>query len=203
MDDIMSVLVGGEGDMVDQLAEQLKADRKIVISGEIQDWCVEDVCMQIMKWNQEDKNIIPEKRKKIYLLIHTPGGDAFSGMNMLDVITASDTPVITVGFGMCASMGFYLLCAGKERYCFPNTVVLLHDGASAIQTTSRKGRDIQNFYERLDERFEEFVVQHTNMGHEYLESVADREMYMFGEEAKEKGVVDKLIGVDCKLNEVL
>ena len=36
----------------------------------------------------------------------------------------------------------------------------------------------------------------------YLESVADREMYLFGQEAKEKGIVDKIIGVDCRLNEV-
>ena len=40
------------------------------------------------------------------------------------------------------------------------------------------------------------------MTHEYLESVADRELYMFGDEAKEKGVVDKIIGVDCRLSEV-
>lgn len=201
MEDIMNLLVGGD-DTIDVLAESLKADRKLILNGEVDSWCVEEICMQIMKWNQDDKDIMPEKRKKIYLLINTPGGDAFSGMNMLDVITCSETPVVTIGYGMCCSMGFYLLCAGKERYCFPNTIVLLHDGSNSIQTTSRKGKDIQAFYDKLDEKLQEFVVEHTNMDADYLESVADREMYLFGQEAKEKGIVDKIIGVDCRLNEV-
>ena len=155
MEDIMNLLVGGD-DTVDVLAESLKADRKLILNGEVDSWCVEEICMQIMKWNQDDKDIMPEKRKKIYLLINTPGGDAFSGMNMLDVITCSETPVVTIGYGMCCSMGFYLLCAGKERYCFPNTIVLLHDGSNSIQTTSRKGKDIQAFYDKLDEKLQEF-----------------------------------------------
>lgn len=160
MEDIMNLLVGGD-DTVDVLAESLKADRKLVLNDEVAEWCIEDISMQIMKWNQEDKNIIPEKRKKIYLLINTPGGDAFSGLNLLDVIESSDTPVVTIGYGMCCSMGFYLLCAGRERYCFPNTVVLLHDGSSAIQTTARKGKDIQAFYDKLEEKLADFVVSHT------------------------------------------
>ena len=157
MEDIMNLLVGSD-DTVDVLAESLKADRKLILNGEVDSWCVEEICMQIMKWNQDD----------------------FSGMNMLDVITCSETPVVTIGYGMCCSMGFYLLCAGKERYCFPNTIVLLHDGSNSIQTTSRKGKDIQAFYDKLDEKLQEFVVEHTNMDADYLESVADREMYLFG-----------------------
>lgn len=202
MDDFMNVLIGDDSTS-NQLVENFKADRKLVLNGEVADWCIEEICMQIMKWNQEDQNIMPEKRKKIYLLINTPGGDAFTGLNMLDIIDCSDTPIVTIGYGMCCSMGFYLLCAGHERYCFPNTVVLLHDGANSIQTTSRKGKDIQAFYDKLDVKLEEYAVKHTNMTHEYIEQVADRELYMFGDEAKEKGIVDKIIGVDCKMNEVL
>ena len=40
------------------------------------------------------------------------------------------------------------------------------------------------------------------MTHEYLQEIADREVYLFGEESKEKGIVDKIIGIDCNLNEV-
>lgn len=201
MDDLMNVLTGDSGS-VNPLLESFKADRKLVLNGEVSDWCIEDICMQIMKWNQEDKNIIPEKRKKIYLLINTPGGDAFSGLNMLDIIEYSETPIVTIGYSLCCSMGFYLLCAGHERYCFPNTVVLLHDGSNSISTTSRKGKDIQAFYDKLDVKLEEYVVNHTKMTHEFIEQVADRELYMFGDEAKEKGIIDKIIGIDCRMTEV-
>ena len=200
MEDLMSVLIGDNNE--NGIEDQLLKDRKIVLNSDVADWCVNDVCMQIMKWNQEDKDIIPEKRKKIYILINSGGGDAISGMNMLDVIVNSDTPVVTIGFGMAASMAGYILAAGHERYCFLNTVVLIHDGESGYQSSGRKGKDIQAFYDKISERLEDFLVEHTDMTHEYLQEIADRDVYLFGEESKEKGIVDKIIGIDCNLNEV-
>ena len=49
----------------------------------------------------------------------------------------------------------------------------------------------------------DFMVEHTNMTAEYLEEIKDREYYMFPDEAKEKGIVDKIIGVDCELADIL
>lgn len=48
-----------------------------------------------------------------------------------------------------------------------------------------------------------FMVENTNMDAEFLEEIKDREYYMFPEEAKEKGIVDKIIGIDCDLYTIL
>ena len=49
----------------------------------------------------------------------------------------------------------------------------------------------------------DFMVKHTNMTAEFLEDIKDREYYMFAEEAKEKGIVDQVIGIDCKLDDII
>lgn len=157
----------------------------------------------IIKYNMEDKDLPADKRKKIYLYINSDGGDVILGSQILSTITSSKTPVVTIGFAKCASMASYILAAGAERYCFPNTVVLCHDGTTGYVSSGNKGKDIQRFYDSLDSRLRTFMVTHTDMTEEFLEEIKDREYYMFAEEAKERKVVDKIIGVDCTLDEIL
>ena len=77
--------------------------------------------MMILRWNKDDKGLSQENRKPIYIYVNSSGGDVILGMNILDVIKNSITPVITVGFGICASMASYILASGHIRYCFNNT----------------------------------------------------------------------------------
>lgn len=121
----------------------------------------------------------------------------------MSAIKCSRTPVITVGFAKCASMASYILAAGHERYCFPTTIVLYHDGQTGYVSSGNKGKDIQRFYDELDERMKKFMVENTGMTEEFLEEIKDREYYMFAEEAKERNIVDSIIGVDCMLDEIL
>ena len=100
-------------------------------------------------------------------------------------------------------MGSYILAAGHKRYCFPNTVVLYHDGQTGYVSSSNKGKDIQKFYDNLEKRMTDFMIAHSNMSAEFLEEIKDREYYMFAEEAKERGVVDGIIGQDIELDSLL
>lgn len=178
-------------------------DRRIVINQEITDDLLENIVLMILNWNADDKNIPVDKRKKIYLYINSDGGDCVMGMQILSAIKYSATPVVTVGFAKCASMASYILAAGATRYCFPNTVVLYHDGTTGYVSSGNKGKDIQKFYDELDERMTKFMVEHTSMTDEFISKIKDREYYMFAEEAKEHGIIDFIIGVDCQLEEIL
>lgn len=100
-------------------------------------------------------------------------------------------------------MASYILAAGHKRYCFPNTIILYHDGVTGYVSSGNKGKDIQRFYDRLDERMTQFMVDNTGMTKDFLESIKDREYYMFSEEAKELGIIDSIIGTDCELDEIL
>ena len=187
----------------DQIIQRNLEDRRIVFNSEIDDDIFETFCLSILLWNQEDKDIPVSKRKPIYIYINSCGGELIMGSQLIGSIQQSITPVITVGFSFCASMSSYILAAGHKRYCFPNTVVLLHDGSIEYEMTTNKMKDTQKFYDDLADSFNDFWVENTNMTSEFLESIADREYYMFAQEAKERGLVDKIIGIDCKLDAIL
>lgn len=194
----------GEDDVLYQeIVKNHLNDRRIIINQNITDDLLENVCLMILKWNSEDKNLPIDCRKRIVIYLNSDGGDVIMGSQILSIIKNSKTPIITVGFAKCASMASYILAAGNTRYCFPNTVVLYHDGQTGYVSSGNKGKDIQKFYDKLDERMTEFMVENTNMTREFLEEIKDREYYMFPDETKERGIIDKIIGIDCDLDEIL
>lgn len=195
--------INHEDDIYTEIVKNHLNDRRIIINQEITDDLIENVCLMILKWNREDRNLPKDKRKKIYIYVNSDGGDCVCGTMILSAITYSITPIVTVGFAKCASMASYILAAGHERYCFPNTIVLYHDGQTGYVSSGNKGKDIQKFYDKLDERMTSFMIEHTGMTKEFIEEIKDREYYMFSEEAKERHIVDKIIGVDCDLDEII
>lgn len=195
--------IGEDDGLYQEIVKNHLNDRRIIINQDITDDLLESVCLMILKWNSEDKNLPISCRKRIVIYLNSDGGDVIMGSQILSVIKNSKTPIITVGFAKCASMASYILASGSIRYCFPNTVVLYHDGQTGYVSSGNKGKDIQKFYDKLDERMTEFMVKNTNMTSEFLEEIKDREYYMFPDEAKERGIIDKIIGVDCDLDEIL
>lgn len=195
--------INNEDDIYNEIIKNHLNDRRIIINREIDDDLLETVCLMILKWNSDDKDLPINKRKKIFVYINSDGGDCVLGTQILSQITYSKTPVVTVGFAKCASMASYILAAGHERYCFPNTIVLYHDGQTGYVSSGNKGKDIQKFYDKLDERMTNFMIEHTDMTPEFIEEIKDREYYMFSEEAKERHIVDKIIGIDCDIDEII
>lgn len=203
MEELLLAINPDSDDIYTQILKNHYNDRRIIINQAIAEDLLENVCLMILKWNTEDKLIPVKNRKKIYIYLNTPGGDAVMGSTILAVIKNSKTPVVTVGFATCESMGSYILAAGHTRYCFPSTVVLYHDGQTGYVSSGNKGRDIQKFYDELDRRLTAFMIENTKMTAEFLEKIKDREYYMFPEQLKELAIVDKIIGVDCELDEIL
>ena len=194
-----------EDSIYNELIKTNLADRRIVFNKEVDSSLIEDVVLYILKWNQEDKGKSPEARKPIYIYLNTNGGDVVSGMNLISVLasTKGKTPVYGVVMACAASMGAYLAMAFHKTYAFSNSVLLLHDGSTGTQGSSRKAKDQMNFYDKLDNRVKKFVLDNTNITEEFYEEIADREYYMFADEAKELGIVDYIIGEDVDLDEIL
>lgn len=203
MDELIFALNEDNDDIYTQVIKKYYNDRRIVFNQEIDDNLIENMALMILQWNKEDKNLPVENRKKIYIYLNSDGGDIIAGNLALSVIKQSKTPVVTVGLAKCASMASYILAAGHERYCFPNTIVLYHDGETGYVSSGNKGKDIQKFYDELDKYNADFMVKNTNMTAEFLEKIKDREYYMFPTEAKELGIVEKIIGVDCDIDEII
>lgn len=187
----------------DDIIDTLKEDRILLINQDIDNQLCEKVCMQIMKWNLDDKYIPVPKRKRITVLINSDGGDAVFGMHIIDAIKYSTTPIVTIGLSVCYSIAGYILASGCERYCYPSTILLLHDGECGYSATATKGKDIQRFYERIDKKLEDFLINNTNITEEFLDKNRTHEYFMFAEEMKELGYIDKIIGVDCSVEEIM
>ena len=204
-EELVALLEGQEPTIYDEIFRENLKSRRIILNRGIDDSLIEIVCLMIIKWNIEDRGLTDEERRKrkIYILINTDGGDLVMANVLADIFSASKTPIVTIGLAKCASAGIYLLAAGHERYCLPNTVILLHDGENGYVSSSNKGKDIQKFFDQLDAKSEEILLKNTKITKEFLESNRDREYYMFADEAQELGIIDKIIGVNCDIDQIL
>ena len=184
----------------DEVIKEYYNNRIIILNNEIDENLIEDCIIYILKWNQSDKGLSKEDRKPITIYLNSGGGDSFIAMQLVDVIKASITPIKIVGMSLVASAAFHIFIAGHERICFDNTIFLMHDGDVTISNSTSKARDTMKFVEELESRYKKHVLNSTQMTEEFYDDHYDIEFYLFGNKAKEYGIVDKIIGEDCTMD---
>ncbi len=196
----------GTGDnMYQRLIEEYADQRVLFLNEEIDDCILENYVIFILKWNQEDNQAgIPyKKRKPIRIFVNSPGGDIFSGNMLIDVIEQSKTPVIGISLSMVGSMAYHIYLSCHERLAFKDSVFVQHEGSVAVSNSASKAKDTMEFFDQMDKRLEQHILDRTNMDAEYLKSKATNEYFMYAEEAKELGIVHKIIGIDVPMNYIL
>ena len=202
MDELLNTL--GNDSIYEEIIKSNLEDRRIVLNNNIDSSIVEDVILHILRWNQEDKGKDKENRKPIWLYINSNGGDTVSGFNALDIIQNSQTPVNGVILSCAASMAGYLIMGCTKRYCFANSIILIHDGEIGAQNSTSKMKDTMRFFDAMEERTKQFVLNNTKITSEFYDSIYQKEYYIFGnEEGKELGIIDYVIGEDVSLSEIL
>lgn len=204
MDELFFELTNDD-DIVTEIIKTNLNERKIILNDEIGDSLVEKATMMILRWNKEDKDkkIPPENRKPIYIYLNSPGGDMSYGLAFLSTLSSSITPIITVVIGMAASMASYIPMITTKSYAYENSTICLHDGSVGVMQTRRKANDVMDYVDKCSERLDKIVLQNTNITQEKLDEIADKEYYIFADEAKELGIVDAIIGTDISLEEIL
>lgn len=178
-------------------------NRILIINEEISEAIVEKYIMRIIMWNIEDKDIPKDLRKKIKLYINTPGGSSFDGWGLVSIIEESVTPVVAVSLGLVASMGYHIYISCNERYAMKNSIFLQHDGEIAVQNSGSKAKQTMQFFENMEERTKSFVLEKTNMTEEFYDSIYEQEYWFYSDRAKELGVVDKIVGIDCDIYDIV
>lgn len=177
--------------------------RKLFLSSDICQLTVDDIIRHIMQYNREDADIPAEERKPILLYLTSNGGEVDAGFSLIDVILASKTPVYVINNGYQYSMGLLIGLAGHKRFAMPNAKFLLHDGSQFVYNSGAKARDQMEFNRKMEERIRQYIVMRTNITPELYDSQLRKEWYMFADEAKELGVTDFIIGVDCTIDEIV
>lgn len=178
-------------------------NRKLYLNAGVDMCTVEEIVKHIIRYNIEDKGVPVEERKPIKLFITSPGGDVYAGFELVDVIENSKTPVYTINLGYQFSMGFLLGLAGHRRYATKHAKFLWHDGTHGTINSTAKVRDEMEFQNRNEDRVRDYVLAHTKIDPDLYDSKLRVEWYMFAEEAKELGVTDYIIGVDCDMDEII
>ena len=164
--------------MVDPIFNRLLKDRIIWMGEEVKDDMANRICAQMLMLAAEDP------KKDIWLYVNSPGGSITAGMAIYDTMQLIEPDVATVGIGMCASMGQFLLSSGTpgKRYLTSHARVLMHQPSGGIGGTT------------TDVRINaELTAEQT--GHTVEEIYRDNEYdhWFTAEEALEYGFIDKLV----------
>ncbi|SKA72803.1 ATP-dependent Clp endopeptidase proteolytic subunit ClpP [Desulfobaculum bizertense] len=168
---------------------RLLKDRIIVLSTPIDDNVASLICAQLLFLESES----PEK--DIYMYINSPGGSVTAGLAIYDTMKYISSPVSTLCMGQCASMGAFLLSAGEKgkRYSLPNARILIHQPLGGMQGQASDIEIHAAEILRLKQHLNEMLAEHTGQDLKKISHDTDRDYFMSAEEAREYGLIDKIL----------
>ena len=168
---------------------RLLKDRIIFLGSAIDDDVANAIIAQLLFLAADD----PEK--DIHLYINSPGGSVTAGMGILDTMRFIKPDVSTICMGMAASMGSLLLTAGEKgkRFALPNAEVMIHQPLGGVRGQATDIKIHADWIIRTKQKLNEMYVDFTGQPLKKIERDTDRDNFMSAEEAKEYGLIDKVI----------
>ncbi len=156
---------------------------------EIDDNVANLVISQLLFLESEDKNA------DIKLYINSPGGSVTAGLAIYDTMELINPDVSTICVGMAASMGAFLLACGqaKKRFSLPNSRVMIHQPSGGFQGTASDIEITAKEIVKIREKLNTILAEKTNQKVEKIALDSDRDFWMSATEAKDYGIVDKVI----------
>ena len=176
----------------DQVYNRLLRERIIFLAGEVRDDMANAICAQILLLAAEDSN------KDIFLYVNSPGGSVTAGMAIYDTMQYVKNDIATVGMGIAASMGQFLLTAGApgKRFATANARILMHQPLGGIGGTATDIR-IQAEQMAITKRtMAEINAKHTGQTLEKILIDSDRDNWFNAEDAKAYGFIDHIATSD-------
>ncbi|ECK7977154.1 TPA: ATP-dependent Clp endopeptidase proteolytic subunit ClpP [Campylobacter coli] len=168
---------------------RLLKDRIIMLSGEIHDELAASIVAQLLFLEAEDPT------KDIYLYINSPGGVITSGFSIYDTMNYIKPDVCTICIGQAASMGAFLLSCGAEgkRFALPNSRIMIHQplGGARGQATDIEIQAKEIL--RLKAILNDILAKNTKQKVAKIVKDTERDFFMSAQEAKEYGLIDKVL----------
>ncbi|WP_125774669.1 ClpP family protease [Antribacter gilvus] len=173
----------------DQLSSRLLHQRIVVLGTEVDDAVANRICAQLLLLSAEDP------RADVALYVNSPGGSISAGLAVYDTMQLIPNDVATVGFGLAASMGQFLLAAGTpgKRYVLPHTRVLMHQPSGGIGGTVADVTIQAENMLHTKRVVTELNARHTGQTKETIARDSDRDRWFTAEEAVEYGFVDRIV----------
>ena len=170
---------------------RLGQERIIFLGQEVSDGIANRIVALLLYLDSDDPN------KPIYLYINSPGGSVTAGMAIYDTMQYIKSEVITICVGLAATMGSFLLAAGTpgKRLALPHARIMIHQPLGGTGGR-RHATDIEieaNEILRIRAQLNQLLADQCGQSLEKIEKDTDRDYFMSAEEAKEYGLIDKVI----------
>ncbi|HIZ56610.1 MAG TPA: ATP-dependent Clp endopeptidase proteolytic subunit ClpP [Firmicutes bacterium] len=168
---------------------RLLNDRIIMLCDEVNDQTASLVVAQLLYLEAQDAE------KDVQLYINSPGGSITAGMAIYDTMHYIKCDVSTICVGMAASMGAFLLSAGTKgkRLALPNSEIMIHQPSGGAQGQATDIRIQAERILRMKRDLNRMLAEATGQPLEVIERDTERDSFMSAEEAKQYGLIDKVI----------
>lgn len=179
----------GMGERAYDIYSRLLRERIMFLGTQVDDDVADSLVAQLLFLDAED----PEKDIQLY--INSPGGSVTAGMAIYDTIQQIRPNVVTICYGLAASMGAFLLTAGTrgKRMSLPNSRIMIHQplGGAQGQAVDIEIQAKEILYHKR--KLNELLAYHTGQPLDKVEVDTDRDFFMSAAEAKDYGLIDQVI----------
>ena len=185
----MVVEQSSKGERAYDIYSRLLKERIIFLVGPINDSVASLVTAQLLFLESEDP------KKDIYLYINSPGGLVTAGLGIYDTMQYIKPDVSTLCIGQAASMGSFLLAAGKKgkRFSLPNSRIMVHQPSAGFQGQATDIEIHANEVLSLKKRLNEIYSKHTGKSSEDIKKALERDNFMSPDTAKVFGLIDEVV----------
>ena len=173
----------------DNVYQRLLRERIVFLGSEVRDQNANAICAQLLLLSAED----PEA--DIFFHINSPGGSVDAGMAIYDTMNYIPNDVATVGMGLAASMGQFLLCAGTKgkRYALPHARIMMHQPSSGMGGSASDIKIQAQQSLHIKKVLLDLIAEHTGQSVDQVIADADRDRWFTSEQALEYGLIDKVV----------
>jgi ATP-dependent Clp protease protease subunit len=185
----MVVEQSSRGERAYDIYSRLLKERIVFLVGPINDNVATLITAQLLFLESEDP------KKEIFFYINSPGGLVNAGFGVYDTMQYIKPSVSTLCIGQASSMGSFLLAAGEngKRFSLPNSRIMVHQPSAGFQGQATDIEIHANEIMLLKKRLNEIYSKHTGRTVEEIKNALERDKFMTPQEAKEFGLIDKVV----------
>ncbi|BAZ85898.1 MULTISPECIES: ATP-dependent Clp protease proteolytic subunit [Dolichospermum] len=171
------------------LEDRLFRERIIFLTEEVDDGIANAIVAYLLYLDSDDQT------KPIYLYINSPGGSVTAGLAIYDTMQHIKSEVVTICVGLAASMGSFLLAAGTKgkRMALPHSRIMIHQPSGGTRGQASDIAIEAKEILRLRHQLNQIYVDNTGQSLEKIEKDMNRDFFMSAQEAKEYGLIDRVI----------
>ncbi len=161
------------------------------------DTAIDDSTLELVKYifrcNKEDEGKSIEERKRILIMIDSPGGSVEVLASIIGAMKISKTPIYTCCYCTAFSAAADLLACGHKRFALPMTAMMFHAGSACYQGSQNDINKAKKFFDGMGKRVTDEVNSKTKFDAKFLRKLKTDDMYMNEEEALDYGVIDEVV----------